>query len=735
MPAQIEAPSLRQIAGEVLRIQATRDRWFSGIIYDGQKNLKVSGTVGVIPPVGSTLVFEGEEYNDPKFGPQVKIRKLISVEAPQGRQGAIAFLETLDAISKVRARNIVAALGDDAISIICNDPNVLSQIPGFGERLIKIVGKQLIERKATMECEIALLSMKLSAAVRIKVVECFGNRLRTIIKEDPYELTVVDGVSFAKIDAWVMASGLLAADSAERGAAIIVESLKIQAAYGHTYQDLGTILDGAKKLNLVMPFPEENLEQSLRLAVKKQMVVECREGFGLARLIRAEQMIFSIMSSWLSNPFELGDANLIPEEIGSILTDEQRGAVLTAISERVSILTGGPGTGKTLTSKAILGAFPRTTVAVVAPTGKAAKRASEVTGLPAMTIHRFIGKINSRLNDPDEYPDPNAIIPQVTLVDEASMVDVELFFELLSLLNMRDQARIVIVGDVDQLPSVGPGQILYDLISCNKVPVTVLTKVMRQKGTDNQIVDNAYLINNGKMPENDVRSHRQWLFGEQADIAKVQEWIKTFLTVRCQSMGFDPIKHVQVLTGQRQHALGCEGLNNVIRECLNPPARSKAEITKIEDGKRIVLFREGDKVMHTENNANLGVVNGDQGIIQKINLVPEKDHETTVEILLDSGETVTLRKNDLGSLVQAWAITVHKSQGSEYPVVVMICHDSLAWSLQRALLYTGVTRAKKHLVLFGTSSAIQTAVLKERDPRMTRLASLFVAKKKQSKKK
>lgn len=719
-----EEGKLEELAGEIIRIRHCTATWFCAEVYDGKKNQVVSGPSTIVPPIGSTVILTGNIVADERFGPQFKF-KAIAIEPPKGRDGAIAFLETLDNVSKIRARMIVSALGDNSLDVICQDPTCLTRIPGFGDKLAKSIGGQLIAKQTTMRCEVTLVDMRLATNIRRRVIEFFGNRLNQVIQENPYELVVVEGVSFNKIDSWCIRTNRMAPDSIERGAAVIVQALKVQAESGHTYQDRGTILEGAKKLQLAVPFPLSKLQDSLTFAIGKDMILNRREGFGLRRLILAEERIHQVIADWLDNPSELGSITYVPESIIGILTDEQRSAIQNAIGNRISILTGGPGTGKTLTSKGILAAYPRTGVMVVAPTGKAAKRAHEVTGLEAMTIHRFIAIISRQLVDPNDHKSPDEIIPQVVLIDEASMVDVELMSQLLHLLNQRTAARLVIVGDVDQLPSVGPGQLLFDMICCGKIPMVRLSKVMRQQGDSNQIVDNAYLINSGQMPDNTKRPARQWLFGESNEAEKIQSWVKSFLGSRCGEMGFDPIKDVQVLTGQRKGDLGCEGLNILIRECLNPPSSRKAEVTTLIDRKRVVLFREGDKVMNIENNQDLGVVNGDQGIVSKITFVQGKPDMTTVEVLLDSGETITYHNNELTSLVQAWAITVHKSQGSEYPVVVMICHQSLSWALQRSLLYTGVTRAKKHLVLFGSSEAIRKAVLKEREPRMTRLAALF----------
>jgi exodeoxyribonuclease V alpha subunit len=713
--------NLESISGKLIKIRVERDNWFAGEIYDGTRNVPICTPVPCIPSIGSILTLKGA-WEDTKYGKQFKA-KSADIQIPDTREGVLGFLQTVPNIGQVRARLIVDRLGADAIKKMIADPSCIKGIGGLGEKQAEVAVANLRERKNMIEAEAILAEMGFGMKTRQRIAKEIGDDLRKTIDENPYRLLNLEGVTLYHIDSWVLKTNRMTADDPMRVAAVIVEALKKQAEQGHTWADAETIIDGAKKINLARPVPYSALPAGIDKAIEENMVTTVPNGFGLKPLVQAENNCFYKLTKLLSENSELGSLDLIDPAQLAMLTIEQRSAVNNAIKNRVSGLTGGPGTGKTFTSKTILAAFPNSSIAVVAPTGKAAKRAAEVTGYQASTIHRFIGSVKSALAV--DSPKPiDKIIPQVFLVDEASMVDIQLFSQFLTIVTMRKDARIIIVGDVDQLPSIGAGRVLGDLIECGKIPFVRLTQVMRQAG-ESAIVSNAYRINNGEMPNNEKTDKGDWLYGKatagknEDQVNQIIEWLKAFVTKRVQKMGFDPIKDVQILTGQRRTALGTQNLNNIIRETINPPSISKAEI-RSKDG--VVIFREGDKVMFTTNDYDLGVVNGDQGIITRIK-DSKKISEREVEVLLDSGERVIAVNDQIDDIVQAWVITVHKSQGSEYPIVVTICHDTMPWALQRALLYTAVTRGKKQVVVFGNDSSLQKAVKGTTPLRMTRLGT------------
>jgi len=713
--------SLESINGKLIKIRIERDNWFAGVMYDGSRNISIATPVPCIPPIGSALTLKGT-WEDTQYGKQFKAVS-ADIQIPDTREGVLGFLQSVPNIGEVRARLIVDRLGADAIKKMIADPSCIRNIGGMGEKQAEVAVANLRERKNMIEAEALLAEMGFGMKTRQRIAKEIGDDLRKTIDENPYRLLNLEGVTFYNIDSWVLKTNRMSTDDPMRVAAVIVEALKKQAEQGHTWADTQTIIGGAKKINLARPVPHDALPAGIQKAIIEDMIVPVRNGFGLRPIVKAEDNCFYKLIDLLSANTELGSTELIDPAQFAMLTSEQRLAVENAIKNRVSGLTGGPGTGKTFTSKTILAAFPNSSIGVVAPTGKAAKRASEVTGYQAFTIHRFIGRVKSALAaDP---PQPiEKVIPQVLLIDEASMVDIQLFSQFLTIAVMREDVRIIIVGDVDQLSSIGAGRVLGDLIECGKVPFVRLTQVMRQAG-ESAIISNAYRINNGEMPNNETTEKGDWLYGKatagdnEAEAHQIIEWLKVFMTKRVQKMGFDPIKDVQVLTGQRRTELGTQNLNNIVREALNPPSISKTEI-RAKDG--TVIFREGDKVMFTSNDYDLGVVNGDQGIITRVK-DSKKISDREVEVILDSGEKVVATNGQLDDIVQAWVITVHKSQGSEYPVVVTICHDTMTWALQRSLLYTAVTRGKKHVILFGNDKSIQKAVNGATPLRMTRLGT------------
>lgn len=380
----------------------------------------------------------------------------------------------------------------------------------------------------------------------------------------------------------------------------------------------------------------------------------------------------------------------------------------------------------TFVSRAVLEAMRGSTTFIVAPTGKAACRANQLTGCAASTIHRFIGRINSELDSKKEIqPDPDQVIPQVTLVDEASMVDTELFSRLLATLNLRSNPRLIVVGDSNQLPSIGPGRVLADLIESNTIPVVKLTQVQRQKG-DSNIISNAYAINSAEVGEKfELREAADFVIVEHQKPEMLRKQILDYV-IRLKNDGVDIINQMQVLSGQRKNTLGTHELNEAIRALVNPASPSKPEYK----GKFGDSFRVGDKVMVTKNDYTLGVVNGDQGVVTMVQQA-DKDHKGSVTIQLTgiNGTEVTFEDDDVEMLVQAWAITTHKSQGSEYPIALVVCHKQLEWALQRALLYTAVTRGKEKVVIFGTHEDINQAAVNETPMRYTRLGQMLYSNK------
>lgn len=396
-----------------------------------------------------------------------------------------------------------------------------------------------------------------------------------------------------------------------------------------------------------------------------------------------------------------------------ILNELQKKAVEMACKNRFFVLTGGPGTGKTTAVISIIRAFGDSDIAILAPTGKAAKRASEVTGLNAMTIHRFIGTVRARIARGEHHG-----IPRVVIIDECSMVDASLFGALICLLDnyRKKDIRVIMIGDVDQLPSIGAGRVLADIIESGRVPVVRLVEIMRQ-ADDSLIVSNARCINDGRGAEVKNGSDFEIITGDDHEflIDRIRDSLK-----EATGRGLDIYNDIQVLVGQKRSELGAESLNAIIRNVYNPPHRKKAEM--IGYGGQS-LFRVGDKVLCTENDYELGVVNGDQGIVKHISQLSNGQYSITVTI---DDRDVVFTDDQIDSLMQAWAMTVHRSQGSEYPLVLVVMHSGLmAWSMQRALVYTAITRAKNQVKVFCREGDLALASRKANIHRDTRLGALL----------
>lgn len=394
------------------------------------------------------------------------------------------------------------------------------------------------------------------------------------------------------------------------------------------------------------------------------------------------------------------------------LTADQTKAVENACKNRVSVLTGGPGTGKTFTTTSIIKALAGTEIAILAPTGKAAKRASEVTNREASTIHRFIGKVKARISKNEPHG-----IPQAIIIDECSMVDATLFGNLLNLLNTHrgNDVRLILVGDVDQLPSIGAGRVLGDIIDSGKVPVVRLTQTMRQ-AENSLIVKNAKAINEGNGEEIQTGEDFEVVANDNPAflIKRIQEAVS-----KAVAGGLNIYKDIQIIVGQKRSELGSEALNEAIRASYNPAMHNKAEY---RNRKGESIFRVGDKVIVTENDYELCVVNGDQGVIKSI--IQTKD-KTAITVAINERE-VCFDGENIDMLQQGWAVTVHRAQGSEYPLVIVVSHGQLmSWAIQRALVYTAITRGKQCVKVFCKSGDLAKASNNPVKDRYTRLEWLL----------
>lgn len=714
------------ISGKLIRLKAWKPSengsggWYAAVIQSGNANVSVSGVHCHAPAVGAMLQLTGAWTESEKWGRQFKASSTVE-SMPDDREGIVSVLSEIRGIGPAKARRIVDELGSSALQQIAQDPACLQRVQGVSPKLAEEVARNIGGRASSADLEATLAQIGIGPRRRRSLIDEVGEaELKVILRDDPYRLADYNRITFAMVDTWVLATHRMPADSPERGAAALIEGMRRHQVWGHTWSEPKLAAAEVVKMEPGTPIPLEQLRAGARLALAGGRIVEVEScgvrGWQLPHLAKVEEESARTLADWLSNNWEFGDVRNVSD--WDKLNDGQKDAVRNAIAYRVSIITGGPGTGKTFVSRAVLQAFKGSLVGVVAPTGKAAKRASQMTGLPASTIHRFLGRVaNASRNE--------APIPSIMLLDEASMVDASLFYQFVS--SLPPNARLIIVGDVDQLPSIQPGNVLGDLIFSGRIPVTRLTTVQRQSA-DSTVVKNAAIINSGdtQTPLIEASDFKHVIEGDP--IKMVQRVQRTVAALAAR--GFDPISEIQVLAGQKgkaeKGACGTNALNAAIREIINPPSPEKREY-KIGGNS---LFRIGDKVINNENDYELGVVNGDQGVVVDCDRNESKPEDSFVDVKItvseDEPKIVRFKGTEqIGNLALAWAMTVHKAQGSEYKCVLMVLHErQLNWSCQRALLYTGITRGKQCVILYSDEKGTGLAISRATKTRLTRLQGL-----------
>lgn len=722
------------VEGTVLRITATNGRWFAAKVKlaDGRE-VSVSGASPRTPQIESRVVCKGTWTRHEKYGDQFKFETMDET-LPATKSGQLRMLESLPGIGPKRAEQLYEKFGDDAVRVCMERPEELRALKGMGEWAEK-AADELVQRRDSFEVERQLCEYQFGPRTRENIMEHFKTpeRLVKVLAINPYRLVEVRGVSFAKVDDSLMRTARFAFDSVERAAAACVEGIKVASEDGDTWCPVDSVGARLAALKLRQPIPPDMIPRGCDRAVHDEQLKVVYEGdraigYALPWLYDAEDFISARLREMLGATREAPSGKVSAETMEQ-MTDEQRSAVELVRERGVCVVTGGPGTGKTWTLQAILDLVGRdpSKTALLAPTGKAARRAFEVTGFPAETMHRFwfrMKLVAETGGDAERY------IPENIVLDETSMVDADILAKILRAVP-RKNLRLVFVGDADQLPSVGPGSILRDLLACGAVPSVRLTRIMRQ-AQESRIVSNAHRINGGVAPvlSGDAPEDRDWyeVFGLKDDALSLQGRLVSSVERACKRWGYDIRRGgIQVLAPLHKGPLGVGDLNTLLRAKFNP------------GGKTLKIgadwsMRVGDRVLVTRNDYKLGVVNGDQGVVvdvqERRSAVGEKPaRKDMVAVELDSGDTVEFEGEAIWTLQQAWAMTIHKSQGSEYPCVVVACHDSHYFMLKdsgRSLLYTAVTRAKERLVLVGTRSAVEMAVRGATTAaRLTRLAGLM----------
>lgn len=661
------------------------------------------------PQPGIGLTVTGSWVNDNRFGRQFKMESFETL-LPATLEGIRHYLGSglIKGIGKAMAGRIVTAFGEETFTVLDDDPDRLTQVKGISPRLVSDIKAAWAEHKGIRDLIMFLQPHGVSTSYAVRIFRHYGADSLAVVRENPYRLAMdIHGIGFITADAVAMKLGF-APDSDLRAEAGLLYVLKRITEEGHVffpYEEL--VHQTADELGI-----ETEIIRSAVSALSREerLVIDDLEdddgnafqAVYLGRFHHYETSIAHYLRRILRSPkstrFEdpegllQGVLNMLP----LALAEEQVEAARASLSGKVLVVTGGPGTGKTTVINAILKLFEmkKAKVLLAAPTGRAAKRMAETSGREARTIHRLLEY--SPKEDGFARNEDNPLACGLLVVDEASMLDTMLLFHLLKAVPLG--ATLVFVGDVNQLPSVGPGNVLKDIISSGTVDVVRLTEVFRQAAAS-EIIVNAHRINQGEMPvlASPDRGLSDFYFIRQEDPEKVADMVVELVRDHIpRRFRFDPLEDVQVLTPMHKGSAGVANLNQRLQAALNPQEK------KIQRGER--QFRLGDKVMQVRNNYDKDVFNGDIGRICYVNT---EDRELTVRY---EDRNVLYNSEELDEITTAYAISVHKSQGSEYPAVVLPVLTQHYMLLQRNLIYTGITRGKRLVVLIGSTRALHMAV-------------------------
>ncbi len=670
--------------------------------------------VGNLPELspGEHLRLQGQWDNHPKHGPQFKA-EVCEQTLPATVAGIQGYLGSgmIKGIGPRFAERIVELFKEDTLNVIESTPERLLEVTGIGEDRKQKITTAWKEQKQVKEIMVFLHGHGVSTNLAIKIYKTYGDAALETVQKNPYQLERdIYGVGFKTADRIAQALGL-PKEHPSRIEAGIVFALNEMINDGHVYAPKELL---TQKANELLAVSQELIDPALdRLAqddrIRPDMIpLQGRnDGKGMQAVSESVTPVIYLTPLYFG---EKGVAERLRALAGAVsqektinhdlfpvenLSAEQQAAVNMALTHLLSILTGGPGTGKTTCLKALITtiAAQQKRFALTSPTGRAAKRLSEATGHPASTIHRLL---EYSPIEGFKHNDENPLDLDFLVVDEASMLDLLLMNHLLKA--VRPGTHVLFVGDVDQLPSVGAGDVLRNMISSGIAPVTRLSAIFRQ-AADSKIITNAHLINQGKFPIFSQGDGDFFLFPAE-DATAAGDWIVDIVSERIpQKFGFDAIRDIQVLAPIYRGPAGVIALNERLQEKLNPPANNNLE-RKLYG----TIFRLGDKVMQTQNNYDKDVYNGDIGFVRSIDVI-----EQTLVLDFD-GRTATYDWSDADQLTLAYVVSIHKSQGSEFPVVVMPIVTQHYTMLQRNLFYTAITRARKLCVLAGSPRAISMAV-------------------------
>ena len=690
-------------------------------LVSGEEEITCVGIFSAIAE-GENIEASGDYTDHPTYGKQFKVES-FEEKAPEDEEAIERYLGSgaIRGIGLALAARIVRRFKADTFRIIEEEPERLAEVKGISERKAMEIADQVNEKRDLRQAMIFLQQYGITMNLAVKVYQQYGQEVYGIIRENPYRLADdIEGVGFRTADEIAVRVGIRM-DSDFRIRSGILYVLLQASTEGHTYLPEEEL---TRRTGQLLEVGEEQIEkQYMDLAIERKIIM--KQGENQTQIYAASfyymEANTATMLKQLNVSYDVPDLEIeervrrIEKQTGMELDEHQMTAVKEAVRNGLLIITGGPGTGKTTTINTIIKYFEMEglDIFLAAPTGRAAKRMSETTGFETRTIHRML-ELNGGVDGAAgfERNEQNPLETDVVIIDEMSMVDISLMHALLKAVAVG--TRLILVGDVNQLPSVGPGSVLRDIIRSHECNVVMLTKIFRQASTSDIIV-NAHKINQGEEVTLDNKS-MDFFFLKRYDadviISVVLQLIKQKLPKFVDATPYD----IQVLTPMRKGLLGVERLNGILQRYLNPPSPQKREK---EHGD--ILFREGDKIMQTRNNYQLeweirtkyglsvdkgtGVFNGDMGIVREIN-----DFAETMTVEFDEGRMVEYPYKLLDELELAYAITIHKSQGSEYPAVVIPLLSGPSMLMNRNLLYTAVTRARKCVTLVGNEVTFEQMV-------------------------
>ncbi|MGI6574379.1 MAG: ATP-dependent RecD-like DNA helicase [bacterium] len=715
MQQQIWELTGEELVGEVQKIYFRNEATLYTVAGITTESGRVT-VLGYFPVLkrGKRYCFTGEWTVHPKYGEQFKASTLKEI-LPTTKEGIKAYLGggLIPGIGEKMAARLVDHFGEETLTIIATDPERLQEVPGIGKKTAEKIGAAAEANRELEQVMVFLQSHGISANLAMKIYRQYGANTLNVVQENPYRLTEdIFGIGFATADRIARHLGVFSHDPFRLQSG--VRHVLTEACYqeGHCYLPEEQLLKAALQLvncpDIEEPIDGEELLAALDILVEKGELLRDGDSIYLRSLLIAEMGVAQRLQQLAGATYDLDLQELytavdaVEAELGLTLAPQQREVVLKALQNGLLVVTGGPGTGKSTIVSGIIRTLQlinqQAAILLAAPTGRAAKRLSELTGLEAKTLHRLLGFKWQEGRGEFSINEEKPLEGDLLVVDEFSMVDLPLANQLFR--SLPTGMRVVLVGDVDQLPSVGPGYVLRDLIDSQTIPTVRLTHIFRQAGTSN-IVTNAHRINHGQMIE--AKKEGDFIFLPIEDPEQAVIAIRQIVRRALQSLD---LEEVQVIAPMHNYQLGVENLNRVLQEEINPPGHGKKEYQVGH-----TVYRVGDKVMVVKNNYDKGVFNGNLGCIVDILLAGEHEELQGDTLLVEiDGEMVTYSRAELDELSLAYAITVHKSQGSEFAFCLVPLSTQHWYMLQRNLFYTAVTRGKKMVVLVGSRRALARAI-------------------------